>query len=394
MIDRQSAGVFPEKPHTVFRAPDGSIVYEEMFTRDGFAGCFSYLYHRYPTTDHLDVFASKRGWSEPKPSEAGNHPLLRRLFDSNAVTPGGAFLDARVAILTNSDVTVLLARPTRTDDVYFANGDGDELWYVHEGSARLESVCGWLDVVAGDYVWVPKGMPHRWHLVGAELRALVFEFTGGVHVPTQFRNGCGQLVMDAPYTHRDFKRPAGPIHAFDAELAGPPTIVSKKRGKFTESVMARSPMDVVGWDGFVYPWAFPIEKYQPKTGLVHLPPTIHGTFAAKGALVCSFVPRMLDFHPQAIPCPYPHSSVDCDEIILYLRGNFTSRRGVGPGAISFHPAGTPHAPHPGAYEASIGHTRSDELAVMMDTEKPLLVTEQAMSLESAGYHDSWKRPVA
>jgi homogentisate 1,2-dioxygenase len=391
MIDRQSAGVFPDKPHTVLRAPDGSIVYEEMFTRAGFAGAFSYFYHRYPTTDHLEVFASKRGWAAAKASEEGNHPLLRRLFDSNAVAPGGAFLEARLPILVNDDVTVLLARPTRTDDVYFANGDGDELWFVHEGRARLESVCGWLEVEPGDYVWVPKGLTHRWHLAGAELRALVFEFTGGVHVPRQFRNDCGQLVMDAPYTHRDFKRPAGPVHSFESELSGPSTIVAKKRGRFTESVMARSPMDVVGWDGFVYPWAFPIEKYQPKTGLVHLPPTIHGTFAAKGALVCSFVPRVLDFHPQAIPCPYPHSSVECDEIILYLRGNFTSRRGVGPGAISFHPAGTPHAPHPGAYEASIGHTKTDELAVMMDTDRPLFVTEQALALENREYHDSWKR---
>jgi len=391
MIDRQSAGVFPEKPHTVFRAPDGAIVYEEMFTRAGFAGAFSYFYHRYPTTDHVEVFASKRGWPAAKASDEGNHPLLRRLFDSNAVAPGGTFLEARLPVLVNDDVTVLLARPTRTDDVYFANGDGDELWFVHEGRARLESVCGWLEVEPGDYVWVPKGLTHRWHLEGSELRALVFEFTGGLHVPRQFRNECGQLVMDAPYTHRDFKRPAGPVHAFDAELSGPSTIVAKKRGRFTESVMERSPMDVVGWDGFVYPWAFPIEKYQPKTGLVHLPPTIHGTFAAKGALVCSFVPRVLDFHPHAIPCPYPHSSVECDEIILYLRGNFTSRRGVGPGAISFHPAGTPHAPHPGAYEASIGHTKTDELAVMMDTDKPLFVTEQALALENRGYHDSWKR---
>lgn len=394
MIDRHCAGVFPDKPHTVFRAPDGSIVYEEMFTRGGFAGAFSYFYHRFPTTDHLDVFSSSRGWPMATPSEDRNHPILRRLFNSNAVTPGGAFLDARLPILTNADVNVLLARPTKTDDVYFSNGDGDELWFIHEGQAKLESVCGWLAVEAGDYVWVPKGLVHRWHLEGAELRAMVFEFSGGVHIPTQFRNGVGQFVMDAPYTHRDFKRPVGPIHSFDSELEGPHTIVAKVRGRFTESVMARSPMDVVGWDGFVYPWAFPIERYQPKTGLVHLPPTIHGTFAAKGALVCSFVPRVLDFHPQAIPCPYPHTSVDCDEIILYLRGNFTSRRGVGPGAISFHPAGTPHAPHPGAYEASIGHTRSDELAVMMDTDKPLLVTEQAVAFEDHGYHDSWKRPIA
>lgn len=396
MIDRHCAGVFPPKPHTVFRSPDGAIVYEEMLTRGGFAGAFSYLYHRFPTTDHVEVFASSRGWARPITSEDSNHPILRRLFSSDAVPAGGCFLDDRTPLLVNSDLVVLLARPMRSDDVYFSNGDGDELWFIHEGSAKLESVCGWLSVEAGDYVWVPKGLAHRWHLIGTELRALIFEFSGGLHIPTQFRNACGQLVMDAPYTHRDFKRAgtSGPIHAFDRELEGPRTIVSKTRGRFTETLLDRSPMDVVGWDGFVYPWAFPIANYQPKTGLVHLPPTIHTTFAAKGALVCSFVPRMTDFHPQAIPCPYPHTSVDCDEVILYLRGNFTSRRGVGPGAISFHPAGTPHAPHPGAYEASIGHTRTDETAVMVDTDKPLLVTEQARALEDPNYHASWRRPSA
>jgi homogentisate 1,2-dioxygenase len=240
-------------------------------------------------------------------------------------------------------------------------------------------------VKSGDYVWIPRSLIHRWH-VGAPLRMMCFEAHGGTVVPKDFRNPVGQLKMDAPYTHRDFVRPDGPIGVVD----GPRELVVKKGKSFTRLLLERPPMDVVGWDGFVYPWAFAIEKYQPKTGLVHLPPTIHTTFAGPGYLVCSFVPRVTDTHPQAIPCPYPHSSVDCDEVILYLRGNFTSRKGVGPGAISLHPAGVAHGPHPGAYEGSIGSTRTDELAVMVDTYAPLSPTAQAANIENAAYHDSWR----
>jgi homogentisate 1,2-dioxygenase len=244
-------------------------------------------------------------------------------------------------------------------------------------------------VTAGDYVWVPRSLIHRWHLE-KPLRLLGFEAHGGVFVPETFRNPVGQLRMDAPYTHRDFVRPAGPIATPEQVQEGPRELLVKKRGQFTRYVAENPLMDVVGWDGFVYPFAFAIEKFQPKTGQIHLPPTIHATFEGRGFLVCSFVPRVTDTHPQAIPCPYPHSSVDCDEIILYLRGNFTSRRGVGPGAISLHPAGVAHGPHPGAYEASIGATRTDELAVMCDTFEPLIPTAQAANLEDAGYHDSWR----
>jgi homogentisate 1,2-dioxygenase len=227
-------------------------------------------------------------------------------------------------------------------------------------------------------------MIHRWHVAWGEMRMTCFEAKGGVNVPAQFRNPAGQLMMDAPYTHRDFVLPSG-----STEHEGPRDLLVKRNGHTTHYVMEHSPMDVVGWDGFVYPWAFAIEKFQPKTGLVHLPPTIHMTFAARGFVVCSFVPRVTDTHPQAIPCPYPHSSVDCDEVLLYLRGNFTSRKGVGPGAISLHPAGIAHGPHPGAYEASIGSKRTDELAVMVDTFAPLSPTPQAANIEHAGYHESW-----
>ncbi len=364
-------------------------MYEEMVTRGGFSGPFSYFYHLYPVAGHRELSLASRGFAQPEVASHAALPLKRRLYVSHRIVPGGQPLDVRFPILFNSDVVVSLARPSEADDAYFSNGDGDELWFLHEGQARLESPCGWLDVQAGDYVWIPRSLIHRWHLVG-EVRAMIIEFSGGMFVPEIFRNPVGQLRMDAPYTHRDFVTPTGPIATFDHVDDGPRDLFVKKRGHFTHYVAEYPLMDVVGWDGFVYPFAFAIEKYQAKAGLVHLPPTIHTTFEAPGALICSFVPRVVDFHPQAIPCPYPHSSVDCDELILYLRGNFTSRRGVGPGAISLHPAGVAHGPHPGAYEASIGTARTDELAVMIDTLRPLIPTHQSIPLEDEGYHSSWR----
>ena len=389
MIDRQSAGVLPDKPHTVCRGPDGGLLYEEMLTREGFGGPFTYFYHLYPVTAHSEAESTERGWPRPQADPTAPKALRRRLYRSDRLRAGGMLIDRRVPILFNADVTVLLAAPDASDDAYFANGDGDELWFVQEGSARLESPCGWLAVKAHDYVWVPKAMVHRWH-VERPMRMLGFEAHAGVRVPAVFRNPVGQLRMDAPYTHRDFVRPAGPIATFAGAHEGPRELIVKKAGAFTRYALENPAMDVVGWDGFVYPFAFSIHKFQPKTGLVHLPPTVHSTFEGQGFLVCSFVPRLLDSHPNAIPCPYPHSSVDCDEILLYVDGLFMSRRGVGPGAISLHPAGIAHGPHPGAYEASIGTTRTEELAVMCDAFQALVPTVHAANIEDAGYHESWR----
>jgi homogentisate 1,2-dioxygenase len=265
----------------------------------------------------------------------------------------------------------------------FANGDGDDLFYVFSGKAVAETPFGDLPVETGDYFLIPRSVVCQLRVL-EDLEGIVFEMKGGLHIPAQFRNPVGQLRMDAPFTHRDFRRPD-----FRGPRPGPREILVKKNDEFVLRKPASSPFDVVGWDGTMWPFAFPILSYQPKTGQVHLPPTIHSTFAGRGALICSFVPRMTDTHPQAIPCPYPHSSVDCDEIIYYVRGNFTSRKGVGPKGVSLHPAGIPHGPHPGAYEASIGTRSTDELAVMLDTFLPLQVARQGLDLEHAPYHESW-----
>lgn len=396
MIDRQSCGLLPAKLHTTLRLPGGQLAYEEMHTRGGFDGPFTSFYHLFPVTAARRVSASDRGWAAPALADEGLHPLRRRLYDANRAwadllaRPRPA-LDARVPLLFNPDIVFLLASPAAEDDVYFANNDGDELWFFVQGGATLESACGDLDAVPGDYVFVPRSIPHRWRPVAGEpVRALVMEARSGCGIPAQFRNRVGQLIMGAPYSHRDFVRPTTPPASPDRPPQGPTQIVVKRGDRFSLHEQERCPLDVIGWDGFVYPFAFAIEKYQARVGHVHLPPTIHTTFEGPGYAVCSFVPRVVDFHKDAIPCPYPHSSVDCDEVLLYLRGNFTSRRGVGPGCMSLHPSGVAHGPHPGAYEASIGAVRTDELAVMVDTLKPLLPTAAALGIERADYHDSWK----
>jgi homogentisate 1,2-dioxygenase len=251
----------------------------------------------------------------------------------------------------------------------------------------LRSVLGDVRFDAGDYVAVPRGLVHRFLPdAGRTQHWLTIEARHGLRLPRQWRNEAGQLRMDAPYCHRDFRGPAftGPIDE------GIRTLAVRRGERWHGFALASSPLDAVGWDGSVWPFAFPILSFQPRVGLVHLPPTWHGTFALGGALVCSFVPRPLDFHPDAIPCPYPHSSVDCDEFLFYCRGNFTSRRGVGPGSVSHHPAGIPHGPHPGAYEASIGARHTDELAVMLDTEKPLRATAAALAVEDPAYMASFR----
>ena len=381
MIDRMQLGAVPGKPHTAFRSPSGALYQEECFTRQGFDGEFSILYHEGPPMTDRSI-----GPAEPGPLDravpvwADDQPLRRRLVLGEGAPEGWT------PVCGNADVVVSLfdlpaGGPTATG---FANGDGDDLLYVFSGSATLETPFGDLPVVEGDYVLVPRGVVHRWR-IGERLTGIAFELRGGLHVPVGYRNPVGQLRMDAPYTHRDFRRPD-----FRGTRPGPERVLVKRGDRFVLREPAASPFDVVGWDGTVWPFAFPILAFQPKTGLVHLPPTIHATFAARGALVCSFVPRVTDFHPEAIPCPYPHSSVDCDELIYYVRGNFTSRRGVGPKALSLHPAGIPHGPHPGAYEASIGTRSTDELAVMVDTFLPLRLTRQALALEAPDYHDSWR----
>lgn len=386
MIERRQQGRVPPKHHIAFREPDGTLLFEECLTRDGFEGPYTICYHQHRphTVQPTEV---KHGWALPAAQDEGRPIAKRHYRTPKLASRGGPPVDARVPLLFNEDVVVSTLFPDAADPVYLSNGDGDDLYYVFQGGGTLRSLLGDVRFEADDYLFVPRGLPHRF--VPDERKAqhwLSVECLGGMRLPAQWRNEAGQLRMDAPYSHRDFRPPVftGPV---DEEIR---TLLVKRQGAFHGFSYDHPPLDVVGWDGAVYPWAFPILAFQPRVGMVHLPPTWHGTFAARGALICSFVPRPLDFHPEAVPCPYPHSSVDCDEIIFYCRGNFTSRRGVGPGSVSHHPAGVPHGPHPGAYEGSIGAKWTDELAVMLDTHRPLRATAAALGVEDAGYESSFR----
>lgn len=386
MLHRIVRGSVPPKHHVVFRGEDGALRHEECLTRTGFDGPYTIAYHVNRPHTHRAA-AAEHGFALPE--AAGPQALAKRHFRSwEAEQPGGAPVDARVPLLFNEDVVLSVVRPTASDPVYFVNGDADDLVFVWKGRGLLRSMLGDVPFDAGDYVYVPKGVPHRFVLEdGAEQFWLSIEAFGeGVGLPRQWRTETGQLTMDAPYSLRDFREPAfeGPLDE------GIRRLVVKRSGAFHGFELDHSPLDVVGWDGAVYPFAFPILNFQPRAGLVHLPPTWHGTFTARGALVCSFVPRVIDFHPDAIPSPYPHSSVDVDEFIFYARGAFTSRRGISPGSISYHPAGIPHGPHPGAYEASIGRKETDELAVMLDCFRPLKPTPFALAVEDPDYQESFR----
>jgi homogentisate 1,2-dioxygenase len=384
VLDRVVHGEVPRKHHIALRDARGALRHEEAFTTAGFEGPYTLVYHRHrPHAQH--AAEARHGWELPRALEP--RPLAKRHYRTERLGgAGGAPIDARVPLLWSADVTISLVQPTAEDPVYFSNGDGDDLYFVQQGGGVLRSTLGDLRFAEDDYVYVPRGLVHRILPDGGPQRWLSIECLG-LHLPRQWRNETGQLRMDAPYSHRDFRRVAftGPVDEGIRDL------VVKRGGAFHGFRWEESPLDVVGWDGAVYPFAFPILAFQARAGLVHLPPTWHGTFAARGALVCSFVPRVVDFHPEAIPCPYPHASVDCDEILFYVRGDFTSRRGVGPGSISHHPAGVMHGPHPGAYEGSIGTARTSELAVMMDATLPLAATAAALSIEDEGYMESFIR---
>jgi homogentisate 1,2-dioxygenase len=383
VLDRIVQGEVPRKHHLAFRDAAGTLRYEEAYTRAGFDGPYTLAYHLHPPHATRAVEA-RHGFALPAPLPP--RPLRKRHYRTQDLPArGGPPVEARIPLLFNADLVVSLVLPAAEDPVYFANGDGDDLLFVAEGGGLLRSPLGDLPFAKDDYVYVPRGLLHRLVPDAGPQRWLSIESFGGFHLPAQWRNETGQLRMDAPYSHRDFRRVAwrGPTDEGIRDL------VVKRRGAFHGYRYDTSPLDVVGWDGALYPFAFPILNFQPRAGLVHLPPTWHGTFAARGALVCSFVPRPLDFHPEAVPCPYPHASVDIDELLFYARGEFTSRRGVGSGSISHHPAGVMHGPHPGAYEGSIGVRTTSELAVMLDCALPLEATAQAAAIEDAGYQDSF-----
>lgn len=386
MLDRRSSGHLPEAPHTQLRAESGQLLYEHCITRQGFEGPYTIAYHE--QRPHEARPAADAPVSLP-PADRRPERLMRRHYVSpSSPLSFEPFPRHRGRLLENADLAVSLAMPTRSDPFYFANADGDELYFIHSGSGTLRTLLGDVSYRAGDYVYVPRSLLHRFVLDTVSQHWLILELRQALKIPGSYRNAVGQLRMDAPYGHRDFR---GPVLGAprDENLRD---FWLKADGALQKYQLPGSPLDVVGWDGSLYPFAFAMAAFRPKVGQVHLPPTAHVTFEAPGVSICSFVPRPLDFHPHAVPCPYPHSSVDIDEVLFYSRGDFTSRRGVGPGSISHHPRGLPHGPHPGAYEGSVGAKHTDELAVMLDCSQPLTRSALAESLEDPHYHGSFVAP--
>jgi homogentisate 1,2-dioxygenase len=392
VIHYQRIGSVPDKHH-VTHYEDGKLLMEQCVTRVGFDGTYSILYYRTPPTDETAVEKmTLPGYCPVEP--VAEQLLHRRHIKTQNMAPCGDFLTARKIVLLNDDVRVGIVKVDQAAKNFFLNGDGDECWFAYTGGGVLESVYGNLPFRHRDYVIVPKGTPYRLHPEGGKGTFLLFESNSYIDLPKQFRNESGQITMDAPYCHRDFRYPTELLRYDKAQHGtGPFPLVVKHGHQLSVHNYKHFPWELAGWDGYTYPVAFNIHDYQPRTGIVHLPPTIHITFAGKGFIICSFVPRKVDYFDRdgvkAIPCPYGHASVDCDEILYYVDGNFTSRKGIESQSISLHPMGVPHGPHPGTYEKSVGHDRTSELAVMCDTFKPLRMTSVGDAVEDKDYHYTW-----
>jgi len=377
-------GSIPRKRHTQFRKPDGSLYAEQVFGTKGFSGIASTLYHiNLPT--QADEFAPL---DTPKVEVINDDPLQHHHVKTHNFPAGGDPISGRQVLLLNDDVRIGLCRPVEPMAYFYKNADGDDLIFVHEGAGRLETMFGMLPYGPGDYLIIPRGTIYR--VVGdtGEQRQLIIESSAStIEPPHRYRNEYGQLLEHAPYCERDIRVPET-LETRDE--AGRFEVRVKSRGRHTAYFYNFHPLDVAGWDGYLYPWAINIADFEPVTGSVHQPPPTHQMFEAHNFVVCSFVPRMLDYHPDAVPIPYNHSNLDSDELLYYVNGNFASRKGIEVGSMTLHPSGIPHGPQPGAVEASLGKTRTEELAVMVDTFRPLKLTKASMALEDAQYPFSWK----
>ena len=376
-------GRIPPKRHTQFRQPDGSLYHEQLFGTIGFDGMSSLLYHVHPPTQVTAIDESVD--VRPKIAVA-EHVTARKLVGFD-VAPEADYLDSRKALLVNSDIHIGLAAPQRSlTDYFYKNADADELLFVHRGSGTLRTLLGNIDFGYGDYLLIPRGMIYQIDFDTADNRLLYAESFHPIYTPKRYRNHFGQLLEHSPFCERDLKLPQ---HLKTHDEKGDFIIKIKKQGKLHTLTYVTHPFDVVGWDGYNFAYGFSIHDFEPITGRVHQPPPVHQTFETKAFVVCSFVPRLYDYHPQSIPAPYNHSNIDSDEMLYYVDGDFMSRTGIGPGYISLHPGGIPHGPHPGTYEGSIGKTKTEELAVMIDTFAPLELTEEALRIDDGQYYRSW-----
>lgn len=377
-----SLGQFPSKRHVVFRQPNGNLYAEELVSTEGFSNVYSLLYHVHPPTLVQSV---GEPW-DVSPAIAIVKNLKHHSFQGFMVPQEKDYIRSRRIMLTNADLQIALAAPSASMDYFYKNGDSDEMIFIHKGSGTLKTAYGKIRFGYGDYLIIPRGVIYQLEFDTAENRHFIIESHSPIVTPKRYRNEYGQLLEHAPYCERDIRKPVD-LETHDEQGAFP--IYIKKQGLIFPYIYQTHPFDLIGWDGNFYPWAFSIHEFEPITGRVHQPPPVHQTFEGHNFVVCSFVPRLYDYHPQAIPAPYHHSNVDSDEILYYVDGDFMSRKNVRQGQITLHPGGIPHGPHPGTIEKSIGAKETQELAVMVDPFRPLMITRDALGVEDPDYHKSW-----
>ncbi len=383
MPQYHSLGKFPHKRHTQFRKPDGTLYSEELVSTHGFSNVYSLIYHAYAPTLVKSV-------GEPfsrEPKIAFQRFLRHQSFEGFHVRPEDDYIESKKAVLVNNDLHISLAAPRKSISEYFLkNADADELIFVHEGSGVLKTIYGNIKFGYGDYLVIPRGTIFQLHFDDSNNRLLIVDSFSPIETPRQYRNAYGQLEEHSPFCERDIRKPQD-LETHDEQ--GDFRVMIKKQGIIYPYIYATHPFDAIGWDGNHYPWALNIKDFEPITGRVHQPPPVHQTFEAHNYVICSFVPRLYDYHPDSIPAPYNHSNVDSDEVLYYVDGDFMSRKSVTKGMITLHPAGIPHGPHPGTVEKSIGKKETQELAVMIDTFKPLWLTEEGLKIMSDDYYKSW-----
>ncbi|MEN8815722.1 MAG: homogentisate 1,2-dioxygenase [Nonlabens sp.] len=376
-------GNIPPKRHTQFRKPDGSLYSEQLFGTIGFDGMSTNSYHVHRPTMVKEI---KNQYSVKPEIALKNHIKSYRLRGFQ-IQPEADYLKSRKTVLINSDVAIILAAPQEsTNDYFYKNSDADELLFVHKGTGTLRTHLGNLDFKYGDYLLIPRGIIYKIDFDTTDNRLFIVESRRPIYTPKRYRNWFGQLLEHSPFCERDLRRPET-LETHDEK--GEFLIKVKKQDDIFEMVYASHPFDVVGYDGYNFPYAFSIHDFEPITGRIHQPPPVHQTFETDAFVVCSFVPRLYDYHPDSIPAPYNHSNIDSDEVLYYVDGDFMSRNDIEAGHISLHPAGIPHGPHPGTVEKSIGKKGTEELAVMVDTFKPLMVTKEGLEIADDSYHKSW-----
>ena len=379
----QKAGLVPAKRHTVFRAANGELYHEELYVTEGFSGMSSLVYHLYPPTRVKQMGTPY----SVKPEIAIEDNLQARSYLTFDTPPIADYIKSRKTLFVNNDMSIGVAAPSASMNAYFfKNADADEMIFVHKGSGTLKTMYGNIAFSYGDYLVIPRGTVYRFEFDTIENKLLIIESYGPIETPARYRNNYGQFLEQSPFCERDFRLPE---HMETHDEQGDFLINIKKRGLVYPYVYETHPFDVVGWDGCSYPYAFSIFNFEPITGRIHMPPPIHQTFQGKNFVICSFVPRLYDYHPEAIPAPYHHSNVDSDELLYYVDGDFMSRNNIQKGQITLHPGGLPHGPHPGAIERSIGKKETKEFAVMIDPFNPVKITTDAMGLEVKDYYQSW-----